>query len=170
MASLRRRIVDLICIWPFKRRKKMGGTNESVLACNESEWPKKKKDSNPGSVLEPDFVQPPVNVVPPPPLNLQGAGVPIQTQAIRQHMNNGQVHLHVDAPQPLKVAVPVAEWFVIMRHLRSLNPFTFIDAENKCVAYLRPYVHGGLFEVAIELSPIEIGTRFNDMNAVTGRR
>jgi len=154
----------------------MGGLNESVL---ESDKGKKKKDAgaaspsmggSPGTILAPDYVQPPTNVVPPPPLNLQGTGVPMQTQAIRQHMNNGQVHLHVDAPQSLKAAVPVAEWFVIMRHLRSLNPFTFVDAENKCVAYLRPYVHGGLFEVAIELAPIEIGPRFNDMNAVTGKR
>lgn len=156
----------------------MGGTNESVL----------KKDAgagSSGSILAPDYVLPaipPTNVpqpedcsyVPPPPINLQWAkhltGVPIQTQTIRQHMNNGQVHLHVDAPQPLKAAVPVAEWFVIMRHLRSLSSFTFVDAENKCVAYLRPYVHGGLFEVAIELAPIEIGPRFNEMNAVTGKR
>jgi len=159
-------------MWPFTRRKKMGGVNESVL---ESDKTKKKEagaasPSLGGTVLAPDYVQPPTNVVPPPPLNLQGTGVPMQTQAIRQHMNNGQVHLHVDAPQPLKAAVPVAEWYVIMRHLRSLNPFTFVDAENKCVAYLRPYVHGGLFEVAIELAPIEIGPRFNDMNAVTGKR
>jgi len=169
----------------------MGGINESVLE-SDDKGGKKKKDagaaspSMDGTILAPDHVQPPTNVVPPllrrkppswprrkPPLNLhdeQETGVPMQTQAIRQHMNNGQVHLHVDLPQPLKAAVPVAEWFVIMRHLRSLNPFTFVDAENKCVAYLRPYVHGGLFEVVIELAPIEIGPRFNDMNAVTGKR
>lgn len=150
----------------------MGGTNETILQSDV----KAAKATSPrmsdggGTVLAPDYVESGNNIVPMPPLNLQGAiGIPMQTQAIRQHMSNGQVHLHVDQPQALKVAVPVAEWFVIMRHLRSLNPFTFVDAQNKCVAYLRPYVHGGLFEVAVELAPIEIGPRFNDMNAVTAR-
>ena len=150
----------------------MGGKNESVL-------PSDPKPT--GSVLAPD---PPV--VPPvvpqwnsftsmsddPNINDMrrlSSNTPRQNQAIRQHMSGGQVHLHVDAPQPIKVAVPVAEWYVIMRHLRSLNTFTFVDAENKSVAYLRPYISGGLFEIAIELAPIQIGPRFNDMNAVTKR-
>jgi hypothetical protein len=154
------------------RGKKMGGANESVLPSDKVAGAAPPgAGPNPGNVLAPDFVQAPLaNVPPPPPLNLQGAGVPIQTQAIRQHMSGGQIHLHVDGPQPLKVAVPVAEWYVIMRHLRSLSPFTFVDSENKCVLFLRPYIHAGLFEVAIELSPIQVGARFGDMNAVTGKR
>jgi hypothetical protein len=84
-------------------------------------------------------------------------------------MNNGQVHLHVDA-QKLKTAVPVAEWYVIMRHLKSLTPFTFVDPDNKTVAYFRPYVSGGTFEVAIELAAINIGPRITEMTAVTAKK
>ena len=142
----------------------MGGTNESILQSDKGE----NKKGETGTILYPDPIEIPTPIIPEVrfPVNV----VPMQTQAIRQHMHNGQVHLHVDAPRPLKAAVPVAEWYVILRHLRSLNQFTFVDAENKCILYLKPYVQGGVFEVAIELAPIEIGVRFRDMNLVTSRK
>lgn len=152
----------------------MGGINESIL-------PSDKKPA--GNILAPDTPVPETIV-----LDLaesgassnmanfvnamnRGTRLPRQNQSIRQHMSNGQVHLHVDDNNlAIKVAVPVAEWYVIMRQLRSLNTFTFVDTENKSVAYFRPYIYGDLFEVAIELAPIQIGPRFNDMNVVTGKR
>lgn len=161
------------------REKYMGGANESVLESDKGNGGKKSKKDEagaappgqggaPGNMLAPDVVQSavPANTIPPP---QAGWGLPMQTQAIRQHMNNGQVHLHVDA-QKLKTAIPVAEWYVIMRHLKSLTPFTFVDPDNKTVAYFRPYVSGGTFEVAIELAAINIGPRITEMTAVTAKK
>lgn len=64
----------------------------------------------------------------------------------------------------LQVSIPVAEWFVIQRKLRSLEPVTWIDPESKCVAYLRPYILSNTFDVAVELAPINIGTRFQQIS------
>ena len=162
----------------------MGGLNESVLDPDDKGGKKRRKDeagaappgigAPQGNILQPDYT-PPANTAPPPPLQPQhhvdpNIGVPIQTQAIRQHMNAGQVHLHVDGPNPLKAAIPVAEWYVIMRQMRALAPFTFVDTDNKTVAYLRPYIAGGVFEVAIELAPIQAGPRVTEMTAVTNKR
>ena len=126
--------------------------------------------NEPVSILHPDVPPTPANPVES--IRLQHVGfsiVPMQTQEIRQHMSVGQIHLHCDS-QKIKSAISVAEWYVIMRNLRSLNPFTWIDPENKCVVYFRPYINAGVFEVAIELAPINIGVRFNEMNLVTGKR
>lgn len=162
-------------MWPFsKRKKKMGGENESMLKADKkaSAASPSMGGTPPGNVLRPDAPPAPANTVEaiqPTFRTQQGLAVPMQTQAIRTHMNAGQVHLHCDEQQ-LKAAVPVAEWYIIMRQLRSLAPFTWVDSENKCVAYFRPFINMGVFEVAIELAPVNIGARFNDMNAVTGKR
>lgn len=152
----------------------MGGENESVLKSDKkkAEAASPSMGGPPGNILRPDVPPVPANTIEalqPSYRTQQGLAVPMQAQAIRQHMNAGQVHLHCD-DQQLKAAVPVAEWYIIMRQLKSLVPFTWIDAENKCVAYFRPYINMGLFEVAIELAPINIGARFTDMTAVTGKR
>jgi len=68
--------------------------------------------------------------------------------------------------QQLKADVPVAEWYIIMRQIKSLSPFVWIDAENKCMASFKPYINDNTFEVAIELSPINTGARFNDMSMI----
>lgn len=150
----------------------MGGLNESVLPADKKAGAASPSMGGPpGTILAPDYIPPSVETVSlSAALNVQNSGIAIQTQAIRQHMNAGQIHLHLDGPNPLKVAIPVAEWYVIMRHLRSLNPYTFVDTENKSVAYLRPFVSAGMFEVAIEVQPIHIGPRFAEMNVVTGKR
>lgn len=95
--------------------------------------------------------------------------VPIQLQAIRQHMNNGQIHFHVDGDKPLKVAIPVADWFVVLRQIKTMNQTSFLDTENKCVAKFHPYILNNVFEVAIELIPCELGARFSEINKVAGR-
>jgi hypothetical protein len=139
----------------------MGGTNESILKSDKKE-----------SVLSPDLTPSKTEDVVQIESKLQAEEIiPVQTQVIRQHMSNGQIHLHVDnaLPKPLKVAIPVAEWFLIIRSLQSLNPYTFIDKENKCVAYLKPYIYNDLFEVSIELKSVEIGPRFVSMNTVAKR-
>lgn len=154
-------------MWPFKKEKKMGGENESVLQADKATAASPSQGgSPPGSILQPDIVQQPVveQIRP-----VYGPQPPLQTQTIRQHMNAGQVHLHCDA-QNIKVAIPVAEWYVIMRQLRSLAPFTWLDPDNQSVAYFKPYINGVLFEIAIELAPINIGNRFKEMNQVTGKR
>lgn len=141
----------------------MGGENESLL--------KKDPTAAPATAPQPTVLLPDVPPTPSVMLSQNSfqAQAPLQTQAIRQHMNAGQIHLHCDEQQ-LKAAVPVAEWYVIMRNLRSLSPFTWVDSDNKCVAYFRPFISQGMFEVSIELAPVSIGNRFNDMVGVTGKR
>lgn len=153
----------------------MGGANESVLNTDPAttQGSVLPADPTPETTVEPTPQVVSDSLIPPefpfPTVNFDLPTYPVQTQAIRQHLNSGQIHLHVDGDNPLKVAIPVAEWFVIMRNLRSLTPFTFIDSQNKCVAYLKPYIHNAIFEVAIELAPIEIGERFTAMTTVAGR-
>jgi hypothetical protein len=153
----------------------MGGENEGVLKED------KKASAAPvqatHSILQPD---PPPIPPPAPAAHAQtipqapnsadpGEGIPLQAQAIRNHLSQGQIHFHCDA-QNLKVAIPVAEWYVILRHLRSLHPFTWVDPQFKCVAYFRPYIYGGTFDVAVEMCPIHIGARFEQLEAVATRR
>src|SRR4051812_38790846 len=97
-----------------KREKKMGGENESLLKAEKGT--PAAAGGTPMTVLRPDVppTPAPANTV----AAMQHQGVaPQQTQTIRQHMNAGQVHLHCDE-QHLKAAIPVAEWYVIMRQLR----------------------------------------------------
>lgn len=143
----------------------MGGQNEAFLPADKP---------NSGVILPPDKTNVNMNsgIILPPDETVIKMQLPIvddtikQTQTIRQHMSAGQIHLHCD-DQKLKVAIPVAEWYLVLRQLRSLNEFTWVDSENKCLAYIRPYINDNLFEVAIELIGINIGPRFEEMNKVT---
>ena len=53
-----------------------------------------------------------------------------------------------------------------MRDLKCLKNFTFIDGKNKCAAMFKPYINKNLFDVSIELAPIHIGKRFEQMNSL----
>ena len=66
----------------------------------------------------------------------------------------------------LKCEIPFPEWFLIMRDLKCLKNFTFIDGKNKCAAMFKPYINKNLFDVSIELAPIHIGKRFEQMNSL----
>ena len=66
----------------------------------------------------------------------------------------------------LKCEIPFPEWFMIMRDLKSLKNFTYIDAKNQCAAMFKPYITKNLFDVAIEIAPIHIGKRFEQMNSL----
>lgn len=65
----------------------------------------------------------------------------------------------------LKCEIPFPEWFMIMRDCKTLKHFTYIDAKNQCVAMFKPYISNSLFDVAIEIAPINIGKRFEQMNS-----
>lgn len=83
--------------------------------------------------------------------------VPRQTQTIERIDELSRKTLMCNE---LRVVIPVAEWYLIQRKLRALEPSTWVDPESKAVAYFRPYIFRGKFEVTIELAPIEIGARF----------
>jgi len=103
-------------------------------------------------ILEPDVkVEPLWNKTP----------SPQQTQTIRIHLHEDKIHLHANENM---VVMPIAEWYLVQRKLRSMEPFTFVDPQNKCVAYLKPSIIDRLFEVTVELVPIQIGTRFDSLN------
>ena len=145
----------------------MGGQNELTLKKDDAtKAASPSLDGSPGALLRPDVL--PV-VTAPPHANQPYYNPPIQTQAIRQHLSGGQVHLHLDE-QKIKVAIPVAEWDVIMRNLKSMNQFTFIDSENKAVAYFKPFISNGVFEVTVDVCAIQIGNRIQEMTSVTGKR
>ena len=154
----------------------MGGINESVLSADD----KKKGDTlaaDPaqGVILAPDLpdgsdvqykplgrVTKAVATVTPP------SSLPRQYQSLRQHISAGQVHLH-DDENNLKVAIPVAEWYVIVRQMKTLKPYSYVDTDFNCVANFHPYNKDGLFEIAIELVPITVGDRFKQMSNLIKR-
>lgn len=144
----------------------MGGSNESVLKSdkvNETvlppDRPPQEKDA---SDIFPDGAYSGPKV-------LHGLfSKKEQYQTIRQHLNNGQIHFHVDA-ESLKVAIPVAEWFLIMKSLRSMTNYKFVDTTNSCTIDFEPFIDSGEFDVAIDLKPIRIGTRFSALENVTKR-
>jgi hypothetical protein len=111
-------------------------------------------------VVEPQ----PIPASPPP----QVEGVPRQYQSIRQHISAGQVHLH-DDDNKLKVSIPVAEWYVIVRQLKTMTPYTYVDTDFNCTAIFRPFMHNGYFEVAIEMQPITVGDRFKQLASLIKR-
>jgi len=132
----------------------VGGTNESVLKPD-------KKDE----VLQPDA---PVGGI----LQVKAHhsdvivermdGIPHQYQSIRQHISAGQVHLHDDENE-LKVSIPVADWYVIIRQLKTMTPYTYVDTYFNCMATFKPFINNGCFEVAIQLQPITVGDRFKQL-------
>jgi len=67
----------------------------------------------------------------------------------------------------LKVILPIPEWHVILRQIQSLNPVTWVDTTNQCAITFKPYISSGLFEIAIELSPITVGERFKELITMT---
>lgn len=172
-------------------RKPVGGINESMLDADDkgkgSKGSKSKKGdtlaadpAGQGVVLAPDL--PPASASPvvatevkpeaTKPLVMPhrratatvtpAEGVPRQYQSLRQHISAGQVHLH-DDENNLKVAIPVAEWYVIVRQMKTLKPYSYVDTDFNCVANFQPYSKDGFFEIAIELVPITVGDRFKQM-------
>jgi hypothetical protein len=123
----------------------MGGVNESVLPSD------KKQAERPGSILQSDF-----SPLPPPPMDQR------QRQSIRIHRSGPEVHLHAD-DEKLKVAIPVAEWFTILRRLSSNEPATYSDAKNKTIARICPYVQDGIMEVNVAIQSVQIGKRLESL-------
>lgn len=175
-------------------RKPVGGINESVLDADDKAKNKSKSKkgdtlaadpAGQGVILAPDL--PPASAAPvvavevkpeaPKPLGrvtkatatvTPAEGVPRQYQSLRQHISAGQVHLH-DDENDLKVAIPVAEWYVIVRQMKTLKPYSYVDTDFNCVANFQPYSKDGFFEIAIELVPITVGDRFKQMSDLIKR-
>jgi hypothetical protein len=138
----------------------MGGANESI----QKPDPVEKASSilapdDPGVALKEQSA----------PIRAAGDDLPRQTQTIRQHVSAGSCHFHDDAHK-LKVSIPVAEMHVLMRKLRNLERCSYIDTQFKSVIYFKPYVSDNhTFEVSIELRPITIGQRFENLSNLVGR-
>lgn len=88
-----------------------------------------------------------------------------QKQEIRQHISAGQVHLHVDI-EKLKVAIPVSDWYGMLTKIRTMKNFTFVDTEFATIAEFKPYIKNNTFEVNIEITSIQIGPRFKQINEI----
>lgn len=175
-------------------RKPVGGINESVLDADDKAKNKSKSKkgdtlaadpAGQGVVLAPDLptasaapVATEVKPEAPKPTMRSGPGkvatvtpaegVPRQYQSLRQHISAGQVHLH-DDENDLKVAIPVAEWYVIVRQMKTLKPYSYVDTDFNCIANFQPYSKDGFFEIAIELVPITVGDRFKQMSDLIKR-
>lgn len=166
----------------------MGGENESLLEADKGG----KKNGGKGTVLEADpegkgaTLQadvPPAQASPvtpgpktekkkpepPRPVDLAEADVPRQYQTIRQHVSAGHCHFH-DDENKLKVSIPVAEWWVILRQLKSMQPYTYVDTDFRTVAYFRPYLFNGYFDVAVEMVGIDVGVRFKALSDLAKTR
>ena len=71
---------------------------------------------------------------------------PSPTATLRIHQNKGEIHFH-DDKQKIKLAMPVAEYQVLMRQVKRLKPFHFIDEVNKTVLIIDPFFDGGVAAV-----------------------
>ena len=142
----------------------MGGVNESVL---ESDKGKTQ------SILKPDppVAMPPVGDT----IQVDWGNVPpvavqpfVQQQTIRQHVSGNSCHFHDDA-NSLKAAIPVADWWTALRQLSTMQPYTWVDAQNKTIAYFRPVLLNGVYDVTVEIVPVKFGTRFEQLTSLVRR-
>lgn len=147
----------------------MGGENESVLKADKKDVVLKADDDpKNGNILQPDTIQSDPPIVKPDQKAYNTSGFPQQYQSIRQHVSAGQVHFHDDSNK-LKASIPVADWYVILRQLKTMTKYTYVDTDFNCTATFRPFINNGTFEVAVELIPIVVGERFKQLNALAKR-
>lgn len=134
----------------------MGGINEGMLHADKEDL--LEEDVQQGQILEGDETQ-----------NIEEIEIPKQAQNIRQHISSGEVHLH-DDQNKIKVAIPVADWYVILNKLKGISKCYFIDPNFNSVAHFRPFIApDNTFDVAISLAKIKIGKRFKLMSELAKR-
>ena len=147
----------------------MGGENESVLKADKKDTVLKADDDpKMGTILQADAEQVDPPLVKPQQKSYDAQGFPQQYQSIRQHVSAGHVHLHDDTNK-LKVSIPVADWYIILRQLKTMTKYTYVDTDFNCTANFRPFINNGIFDVAIELVPTVVGERFKQLTSVAKR-
>jgi hypothetical protein len=140
--------------WAEIWRNKMGGDNQSTLAPEKKATPEKveilsmadavesKKDKKSKKKKKKNKDR---NV----------------NQEIRQHVNNGECHWHVDA-EGLKAAIPVADWTVMARQLKRMETIEYVDIANKSRIVFTPYINADkVLSIAIGVEGIEVSDHFD---------
>ena len=77
-------------------------------------------------------------------------------QSLRFHINGPEVHFHDDANK-LKAAVPVADWYGILRQIQAMQKVSYVDPKFSTLLVFTPYIEGDTVECYTELKPAKIG-------------
>jgi hypothetical protein len=110
-----------------------------------------------------DPTQPPAAAAPAAP-----AAATQARQALRFHENKGEVHFHDDRAA-LKAAIPVAEWFLIMRKIRSLETAVWVDPQFNTIITFTPYRDGDYVECYTKLEPCRVSQTITKLSEFTKR-
>jgi len=103
---------------------------------------------------------PPVQsaAVEPPPAPPQGGA----SQTLRFHLSGGEVHFHDDANR-LKAAVPVADYYLMLRQVQMMQTCSYLDQKFGSIITFTPYVDGNVVECYAQLRPIQVGRMLTGM-------
>lgn len=88
----------------------------------------------------------------------------------RIHENNGEVHFHDDESK-LKTVVSVAEWWKAWQRLKvyAYN-WEYVDIKNGTFLSARSDYEGAVFDIYLNIIPIEVGKTYKLLNDFTKGR
>lgn len=96
------------------------------------------------------------------PTGSQPVPIPVQTQNIRQHVTPSEIHFHDDA-LAIKVAVPAAEWFTIVRNMSSGKTVQWLDLSHNSVLQITPILKDNTYDAIISVQRVVLGKRFEQV-------
>jgi len=88
-------------------------------------------------------------------------GAPAQ-QTLRFHLSGAEVHFHDDANR-LKAAIPVADYYLMLRQLQMLQVCNYLDQKFNTLVTFTPYIDGNVVECYAQLRPVHVGRMFTGM-------
>jgi hypothetical protein len=88
---------------------------------------------------------------------------------LRIHESKGEIHFHNDNNK-LKVAMPVAEFNVMMRQLKRMKPINFVDDVNKTVLTIEPIFDGSSLALKMVIVPATLGDNFKALNDILNKK
>jgi len=146
-----------------KRSKNMGGQYESTV---QQQGPGDKGGETiiqqPPGAAQQATASPPVagqQAEQPPPA--PPAGAPAQ-QTLRFHLSGAEVHFHDDANR-LKAAIPVADYYFLLRQIQMLQVCNYLDQKFNTLLTFTPYIDGNVVECYAQLRPVHVGRMLTGM-------
>ena len=125
----------------------MGGANQGTI------------ESSPPAAVETPVAEPEVVDMSDPQTVEKEVSDRLQSQKIRFHVSNQEIHLH-DDESGIKVAIPAAEFWTAWRSFRRgftwNRDASFLDMQRKTVATFRMGVSSGRIDFNIELQNVTI--------------
>ena len=138
----------------------MGGQNETVIG----------GISGKETRINPDIPDPPDPIIQPEVIIGEAINESVvQRQSVRLHINNNQVHFHVDA-ENLKAALPVAEWYSAWIKIAKSpgSQFHFADLAHNTVLTVQSVYKNNILNAVIEIKKVDkVGSVFNQLENFT---